>query len=123
MTPELQKVLEEWLRAMLNATQNVAGEIPAMLWEKVLLGRIMGLVFSVFLLGIMPLGAKVIWKQAGKLPSGDDYDLAAQEVVRGCTLVALVVSVIIGVFVVIPETLTAWVAPRVYVMEWLKGLI
>ena len=123
MTPELQKVLEEWLRAMLNATQNVAGEIPAMLWEKVLLGRIMGLVFSVFLLGIMPLGAKVIWKQAGKLSSGADYDLWDQEVVRGCTLVALVVSVIIGVFVVIPETLTAWVAPRVYVMEWLKGLI
>lgn len=124
MNQELQKALAAWLQSMLSAAQNISGQIPSVLQEKILFGRIFNTVFwVVLLLGTVAL-ARWLFAEAAK----------ARAETKGCEdvspravrhLFACLASVMGGI-AVMGQTYTlvlVWFAPRVYLVNWLKGLL
>jgi hypothetical protein len=124
MNQELQKALAEWLQSMLTAAQNAAGQIPPMLWEKVLWGRIVLTTATVvvFLLAVgVPLG---MLRAARRLPQVGQYD--SQVPAATCMrLWAFAPACVGGVltFLLFASALEAWIAPHVYLMNWIRALI
>ena len=118
MNPELQKALAEWLKAALDVTQNVASQIPPMLWEKVLYGRIVATSGTLFAVVLFLVVGRLLYL-AGR-DSEDVRDIKALcGIGRAVGLIGPLITLLAG----IPYIVEAWLAPRVYLMEWLKSLL
>lgn len=122
MNQELQKALAEWLRAALAATQTIAGQIPPMLWEQVAYGRVWWTVMTATILGLGLLGAVLLWRWSGRLESRTAEGTSTRAIGRAW---AVVIAIMTGFLTLWPASwaVQAWVAPRVFLLNWIRALL
>jgi len=120
--PELQKQLAELLRALLANAQDAAtwakAEIPLLVQEKIAFGRAWettGLVL--FLVGVG--GLALAWRKWNAHQFDDDDDKV------GVAVALTFASIVMGTFTgsQLHDTLLVWFAPRLYILEWLIGMV
>jgi hypothetical protein len=124
MTPELQKALAEWLQATLGILQTVGTQIPPMLWERVLWGRIV-LTFALVAVSVSgAVGFCAMRRAALVKPTEHElYEWSPRSVHVAWAYGVLVCSQGFAWLLVGPEAAMAWFAPRVYLLNWLRGLL
>lgn len=123
MSEELQKQLAEMLKSLMATAQDATtwakGEIPLLVKEKIMLGRVEETVYFVvsLLVGAVILYYSLkLWKHSWQLTKED-----ADEPV----ILANIIGVILSVVVIYPSHnfFTVWFAPRLYIIEWLTSLV
>ena len=116
MNEDLQKQLAEMLAKLMDATQNAAtwtaDQIPLLVQEKILFGRIWETVLLVLLVAFTVLLVKVAGVAWGHQWDGDRLSatmlyLASTGAATGCVVQAYFVTLV-------------WFAPRLYILEWLR---
>lgn len=128
MNPELQKELAAWLAALrehAEAGMNFAtDQAPLVVQEALRLGRVeSALVELSCVLGVI-LGAWVCWRGLRAFWTAQQQQ---PDTAVGFPRVAIGGAVgtasSIAFFVNLHWLLSAWFAPRIYIIEWLKGLL
>jgi hypothetical protein len=124
MTPDLQKALAEWLKAALDAAQSVGNQIPPMLWEKVAYGRVMLTASMAFVMALGSGSGWFIWRASyGQSAVCQDYDMVScRWCVKNFALATWFVTAVVS-FMIGTAALEAWIAPRVYLLGWLRSLL
>jgi len=130
MSPELQQAFAEFLKALMGtlerAESTVAAELPDVLYQVALLGRWTEtgacLVAALFFVGgLVMLCRKETWKATmdeDEFLEGGPFRLF----VRIAGGLMLLVGVLVGADHC-GRMLAAWIAPKVYILQWLRGLL
>ena len=131
MSPELQKELAAWLASMRETAHQGANfaleQAPLLIQEKVWYGRVSSVFLVIVALGALTLCVR--WLRQGIVVSQaaehNSYDIWLEREgglqclcsATGCVVAACVALVNAN------TAITAWVAPRLYIVEWLAGLL
>lgn len=129
MNPELQKELLTWLSSMREAAQGginfALTQAPLVVQEKVLYGRITATAWLVFSLGVLLFGSywtRRVWTWIWAESKKRDFD--GGEVFASVAVTATCVIAPLGfVCSCFDEAVKLWFAPRLYIVEWLSGLL
>lgn len=130
MNEQLQKEITQWLMSLRDQIDNGVNfaieQAPLVVQDKVRLGRIEETIYLLFFLVLLVVGAVTIAKlipayQREDWPKDRDGDLAFPY--RTLYAVPAVVVGTIGTCVQAHSTITVWFAPRIYILEWLRGLL
>ncbi len=118
MTPELQKQLAEMLVKLTDATQWVAGQLPPLVAEKIAFGRVSESVQ----LALCCISAYLIWLGCvychSQLPESDGG--------WNVGFVFSIVGLVVFAFLIaeqIQNVMMVFFAPRLYIVEWLHGMV
>ena len=123
MNPELQKALVEFLGLVRSGTDFAVAQMPLLVQELITYARVTLTTFTVALVVLSPLCYRLtrwMWKKANACWSGDD---------DGDWVLAAIVSFIafVGTTIAAPimaaQCAKAWLAPRVYVLDWIQGML
>lgn len=127
MNPDLQKQLAELLAKLMAATEQgaewAAGQIPPLVAEKILFGRVWETSLLLLLLLALLLASRVGFPfliKGSRDWQGDGEEFAW---VGLFVLSAASVAAVISAIHAFKAALLVWFAPRLYVVEWLKGLV
>ena len=128
MSEELQKQLAAFLAAMLEAAKSggewAAGQMPLLIQEKILLGRLSN---TITVLGAVALGvyllvlARRVWRWA-PTASGYQWDEGGQYFVASIATVATGLYWLFVCGLAAESALKVWLAPRLYIVDWLIGM-
>ncbi len=119
MNDELQKQLAAMLAQMQSAVTVVGDQIPPLVHEKVFIGRIEDTFTLVFCLAVVACGVRLLLFARSKQFDGDDGAVVAATIIgAGVSLIFSILS-----FVSLHYVLSAWFAPRLYIMEWLADMV
>lgn len=123
MSDALQQQLTEMFAALLATAQDASAfaktQVPALVEEKIRLGRVeeSGVYALEILAGILCVWCGLyFWKRSWAFTrDGGDFP----------TIVFNVVALFAGVVFFQPphDFLLVWLAPRLYIVEWLRGLV
>jgi hypothetical protein len=129
MDPELQKQLNEMLKALLANAQDAAtwakAEIPLLVREKIAFGRAWETAQFVVLLGLLAVVWRIVyphWKaydfKTGRRPSDDTKEMTF-------TFFLVAPSVVIGIcaYFAAQHMFLVWFAPRLYIVQWLLEMV
>lgn len=128
MDPELQKQLAALLAKLMDVAQQgatwTADQIPPLIQEKITYGRIREPAYLVVWIVV----CLCVWRA---LPNAlalahESPDLSAREVAGGISTAALAVLGVVGFIAALMQVdavLQVWLAPRLYIVEWLSSLI
>lgn len=129
MNDELKKQLAAMLAQLSTAAQEgaawTANQIPPLVREKILYGRISNTMWC--LLGV--IGVILSYRICKRSwPEDDDdrrYDMWIKRKGAGMCITCFIVGALSLCFVLFAgdEALEAWFAPRLYIVEWLSGLL
>jgi hypothetical protein len=126
VNPELQKQLADMLAKLTDATTNAAtwasGQLPSLVQEKILYGRIeetVGLLLFTSLCVYMARACQRAVNEAKEANTGDEIVAGFRS---GITGFAAVVSFFFAIYQC-DAAVMAWVAPRLYIVEWLKSMV
>jgi len=126
MSDELQAQLAAFLSAMLDAAKLggewATGQIPLLVQDKILYGRVMESLTVAMGAGLLLGGALCVRSlvKHGAFEGDDPFS--------ACAFLSLVGAIIgsgMGTFVFfdnVPDAVQVWLAPRLYIIEWLSGL-
>lgn len=118
MNEALQAQLVEFVQLMLAAVETGVDQIPPLVTEKVLYGRITHTIGCV--LGVL-LVAQSAWS-GRKCYEADKRNSEA----AGAWFVAAGGGLVLGSIMVVGNwsaAIQAWLTPRLYVVEWLRGFL
>lgn len=131
MNQELQKALAQFLQLMLDGVQKgsdfASQQLPLVIQEKLHYEIYSSLVWMgiwLFLITIGWVAQRIVWKTTE--PRKGSYITSEQEFARGTTIVVAIAFSICGIIDIIyniDHVVYVWVAPRVFLLEWLKGMI
>lgn len=125
MSEQLQGQVSELLRALLafagDAKQFASDQIPPLIQEKIAFGRVTETVYLVVFM-LLVVGSVMMFVKSVRVLNDDDCPSDGW-------IGGIIGSVVVGVvcfFVTLlqfNETAMVWFAPRLYIIEWLKGII
>lgn len=123
MNEELQKQLAALLAQLMTAANDAAkfagDQIPPLIQEKIAFGRAWETITLAMVIVGLAVGGywlKRFWKFARDTPD-DDW-------VSGAMFSTLGFLIAVGVCIDrMHQTLLVWFAPRLYIVEWLKGMV
>lgn len=130
MNPDLQKQLSLMLAKLTDATQTAAawttGQIPPLVQEKIVFGRVWETSLWLLLVLMAFLGTFVCWKAMiaqrillKKNQFDDDILLIFGAI--GSGLVAA--GCVVGAIGQLESVFMVWFAPRLYIVEWLREML
>lgn len=126
MSEELKTQLTQLLAALLTNVQNAAGwaggQIPLLIQEKILVDRIFLTIVFLVCLTVFVGSVKLIlhctnavencgWREEGKYAAGNIVG-----VLFGLASLIITIAASYDLFLV-------WFAPRLYILNWLRGMI
>lgn len=130
MNDHLQQELAAWLSRLREATDAGASfaleQAPLIVQEKVAYGRVVLTSWTVLLLAASMLSAYVVWRhiRTAQVKRGEDYDFIDDThpgvIIPFSIATALTLATGLGVAT---DAAQVWFAPRLYVLEWLAGLL
>lgn len=119
MNPDLQKQLAEMLAKLTDvagdATAFAKAQIPPLVQEKIAFGRVWESALLAALLAALVLVLHIAGRAWRENWTGDGFG--------GVMLYALAAGICIGVIGQAHECLLAWIAPRLYIVEWLTSMV
>lgn len=132
MNPDLQKALADFLSTLTTSAQTAIGvvgeQIPPILKERILLGRIEESIEIIFalccLIAIWPLIklTQTYWVKADEaVYDQDDIFVFMGGICGGGAAVCFLLSMVF-IFGRFHNFVAVWFAPRLYVVEWLLSL-
>lgn len=134
MDPKLTEQLQQMLAGLLASAQDASvwakGQIPLLVQEKILLGRVeltLYVVIGVAVLGIvLPRLVRfclATGKACAKASHSEDMQYFVQSVVSGIASLGCLVLGLVLTLDNLHELAMAWFAPRLYIVEWLMSQI
>ena len=124
MNPELQKQLAEMLAKLTEAGTWAGEQIPPLVQEKILFGRVIEPLWMFVSIALMYGGYRA--GRACQKIAVEAYDSDGKEFAGVMGVIGSVVVIVGGAvifFSSIEPTIMAWLAPRLYILEWLKGMV
>lgn len=131
MNDELQRQLAELLKLLIASAQDAAvwakGEVPVLLWQRIWFGRIRDTVLAVGFAVIAWRAAAIAkrqYAQAMATRSDSRYDVWPERPGGLGSIIAALAAVgaAVGCVINAEWALMAWVAPQLYIVEWLLTL-
>lgn len=131
MNQELQKALAQFLQLMLDGIQKgsafASQQLPLIIQEKLHYEIVSSLAWIGIWLTITIIAwsaQRIVWRLTEPKPSS--YLSSDDETARGVTTAAAIllsIFAIIDIVYNIDHLIYVWMAPRVFIIEWLKELI
>lgn len=123
MNDELQKQLADMLAKLSAAAEHGAtwagDQIPPLVQEKILLGRIESVITAVLFVGILYIGVRFLQYCHRLQWDVDDHGQIIPATIFGGILI---VFGVVGTLINLHVAALAFFAPRLYIVEWLVGL-
>lgn len=119
MSPELQKQLLDMLAKMTDAAGSAGQQIPSLVSEKILYGRIEEPVGLLIMASLFIFCVRVVKRGIREMEQDDSSGWVfgvVGGVVGGCLG-------FVGACLQLDSSVMAWLAPRLYIVEWLKGMV
>lgn len=130
MNPELQKELAQWLAALREqaggAVNFALEQAPLVVREKVALGRAYETTWLCLLLFVWVVAFAVVvnaWKHRTARDQEDTEGPEGKGTTIACTASLVLAGLSLAVTGQSYYVYLVWLAPRIYVLEWLKGLL
>lgn len=121
MNEQLQKELAAWLSQLREATQSGASfaidQAPKIVQEKIIVGRVEE---TVFFVALVALTFGLAWFV--RHVSRDDYPSEGAIIGSIFAGIGMCITAVLS-FVAFHNAAMAWFAPRIYVIEWLVGMV
>jgi hypothetical protein len=126
MNEQLQKELAAWLSKIREGAEAagsfVLEQAPLVVQEKVMFGRVFHTVETMLLAVAFVALVYGCWK-FGNMARRNDFGEAGWFVPAVACTIAGIATFHEGVYYALPQALKVWFAPRLYVLEWLTGLV
>lgn len=120
MTPELQKQLAEYLKALMDVGAKAGGfaadQLPLIVQEKILYGRVSETLQLLMFMAIVYASYRGV-RWGARTDRFDEFGVVA-------AIISGIVGVLFLIFTMIQTTYVAmvWLAPRLYIIEWASKL-
>jgi len=130
MDPKLNEQLQQLLSSLLQNAQDAAswakGQVPILIQEKIALSRVeesIYMLISFLLVALAIVLIRKLWAWSAKECKRNAYE--ADSYVLGAlvgTAVIFLIGIIAPLVLNLHGFLSVWIAPRLYIIEWLMSL-
>jgi len=121
LSEDLQKQLAAFLQSLLEATGDVkqfaADQIPPLVQEKIMLGRVEEVIWLLASSLLMYVGYRLI-----KFGNAEHWDDSSCFIAGVGGVLAFVVGPFLWLYS-LHYVIEAWFAPRLYIVEWLQSMV